>query len=121
MLVLLLLFIVALDVVLMLVLLLFIVALGIILMLVLLFIVALDVVSVLLLLILEIVVVDQGCGEQLSKTLLAKACGDCLKNQQDPTNALYNCFMHKFLGIQLIRNFLAFQLIRNIFGSLTTY
>ena len=39
-----------------------------------------------------------GCGEQLTKTMLARECADCVKRQQDTTSALLNCFKHKFLG-----------------------
>lgn len=40
-----------------------------------------------------------GCGEQLTKTMLARECADCVKHQQDTTSALYGCFRHKFLGL----------------------
>ena len=39
-----------------------------------------------------------GCGEQLSKTILARECAESLKKQNDPTTALYDCFKKKFLG-----------------------
>jgi len=39
-----------------------------------------------------------GCGEQLTKTMLARECAECVKHQQDTTSALHNCFKHKFLG-----------------------
>lgn len=45
-----------------------------------------------------------GCGEQLSKTLLAKACGECLKDKQNPTSALYDCFVKRFLESPYLRN-----------------
>ena len=39
-----------------------------------------------------------GCGEQLTKTMLARECAECVKCQQDTTSALLDCFKHKFLG-----------------------
>ena len=39
-----------------------------------------------------------GCGEHLTKTLLAKECADSLKGNQDPTEALSSVFQEKFLG-----------------------
>jgi len=41
---------------------------------------------------------SRGCGEQLTKTMLARECAECVKRQQDTTSALLNCFKHKFLG-----------------------
>ena len=41
---------------------------------------------------------SSGCGEQLTKTMLARECAECVKRQQDTTSALLNCFKHKFLG-----------------------
>lgn len=45
-----------------------------------------------------------GCGEQLTKTMLARECADCVKRQQDTTSALLGCFKHKFLESPLMRD-----------------
>ena len=39
-----------------------------------------------------------GCGEHLTKAFMAKECGDCLRNEEDPTTALHQAFIDKFLG-----------------------
>ncbi|KAK2182401.1 hypothetical protein NP493_356g01009 [Ridgeia piscesae] len=38
-----------------------------------------------------------GCGEHLTKTLLARECALCLKNDDNPTTALSDTFESKFL------------------------
>lgn len=45
-----------------------------------------------------------GCGEQLTKTMLARECAECVKRQQDTTSALLTCFKHKFLESPLMRD-----------------
>ena len=42
-----------------------------------------------------------GCGEHLTKTLLARECAQCLGNSnlENPTQAVYDVFNSKFLGI----------------------
>ena len=39
-----------------------------------------------------------GCGEHLTKALMAKECADCLKLGDDPTAALNHVFHNKFLS-----------------------
>ncbi|KAK2147078.1 hypothetical protein LSH36_571g02012 [Paralvinella palmiformis] len=45
-----------------------------------------------------------GCGEHLTKTLLARECGQCLKSGEDPIQAISDTFRHKFLKSPFIRN-----------------
>ncbi len=42
-----------------------------------------------------------GCGEHLTKTLLARECAHCLNTAalENPTEALYDVFNKKFLGM----------------------
>ncbi|KAI0212712.1 Threonine aspartase 1 [Lamellibrachia satsuma] len=45
-----------------------------------------------------------GCGEHLTKTLLARECAFCLKNDENPTTALSDTFESKFLRSPYIQS-----------------
>ena len=44
-----------------------------------------------------------GCGEHLTKTILARECGQCLKTQSDPIRAMSDTFHLKFLESPFIK------------------
>ncbi|ELU03771.1 hypothetical protein CAPTEDRAFT_221081 [Capitella teleta] len=45
-----------------------------------------------------------GCGEHLTKTLLARECAQCLKDDADPSSAMNTAFKDKFLNSPFIRD-----------------
>jgi taspase (threonine aspartase 1) len=45
-----------------------------------------------------------GCGEHLTKTLLARECAQCLKTDEDPTLSLNQVFQKQFLNSPFLRN-----------------
>lgn len=46
----------------------------------------------------SVILLIVGCGEHLTRTLFARECAQCLKEDADPTKALNSAFREKFLG-----------------------